>query len=162
MQDLAAVVFGTSSNDVGPLQMSARAVVLLAYGLALVRIFGPRIFGRWSPLDLVLSVLIGSNLSRALTGNAPLLATMVATTVLIGIYWVLARLAIDAAWVSWLVKGRQVVLIKDGQVDWDELRRQGLGPRDLEEALHSEGHETPEGVRRAWLERNGDISILSA
>ena len=161
MQDLADTIFGSAPVDVGPLQMSARATVLLAYGVAVVRIFGPRIFGRWSPLDVVLSVLIGSNLSRALTANAPLLPTLVATTVLIGIYWGLVRLSLNAGWVSWLVKGREVVLIRDGKVDWDEMRRQGFGPRDLDEALHGEGHDSPERIRRAWLERNGNINILS-
>ena len=160
MEDLAGI-FGLSTNDVGPLQMSARAAVLLAYGLAVVRIFGPRIFGRWSPLDVLLSVLIGSNLSRALTGNSPLLATMVATTVLIALYWFLARMALKVPWISWLVKGREVLLITDGRVDWDEMRRQGLGPRDLDEALHAQGRESPDGIRRAWLERNGDITLLS-
>ena len=155
-----AAIFGTASNDVGPWQMTARAVVILIYGLAIVRLFGRRIFGRWSPLDVVLSVLIGSNLSRALTGNAPLVATLVATTLLIGLYWGIARLALHVGWVSWLVKGREIILIRDGEVDWDEMRRQNLGSRDLDEALHAEGCESVEHVRVARLERNGEINVI--
>lgn len=162
LTDLAGEVFGTSSSDIGALQMTARGIVVLAYGLVLVRVFGRRIFGRWSPLDVVLSVLIGSNLSRALTGNAPLFATLFASTAIVGIYWGLARLAREAGWVSWLVKGREVVLIRDGRVDWDEVRRQNLGPRDLDEALHAAGCEGAEEVRLARLERNGDINITTA
>ncbi|HUF57712.1 MAG TPA: YetF domain-containing protein [Thermohalobaculum sp.] len=154
-------VFGDSTNTIGSWQMTARAVVVLAYGLAVVRIFGRRIFGKWSPLDVILSVLIGSNLSRALTGNSPLLATLVSTTLLLALYWSLARLSRRVRWISWLVKGREVVLIRDGQIDWKEMSRHNLGPHDLDEALHGEGYESAEQVRIARLERNGDINMMA-
>lgn len=158
--DWLTSIFGTASGDITSLQMTARAVVVLLYGLAVVRVFGRRIFGKWTPLDVILSVLIGSNLSRALTGNAPLVETIVATTALIGIYWIIARLALHIGWMSRLVKGREVVLIERGRIDWDELRRQNLGPRDLDEALHAAGCRSPEHVRIALLERNGDINVI--
>lgn len=53
-------------------QETARALLVFSYGLALVRIAGRRIFGKWSALDIIVSVIVGSNLSRALTGSAAL------------------------------------------------------------------------------------------
>ena len=161
LTDLMARVFGDSSNTIGTWQMTARAVVILGYGLVVVRVFGRRIFGKWSPLDVILSVLIGSNLSRALTGNSPLFATLVSSTVMLAVYWGLARLSRRSGWISWLVKGREVVLIRDGQIDWSEMNRHNIGPRDLDEALHAEGHESAEEVRIARLERNGDITMIA-
>jgi hypothetical protein len=35
-------------------------------------------FGHWSALDIVISTMVGSALARAMTGNAPLIGTMVA------------------------------------------------------------------------------------
>lgn len=49
-----------------------RAVVIFVYGLLLLRISGRRTFARWSALDIILSVITGSCLGRALTGGAPL------------------------------------------------------------------------------------------
>lgn len=72
-------------------QECARAALIFAYGLALVRIAGRRVFGKWSALDIIVSVIVGSNLSRALTGSAPLFGTLAATTLLMALHWVLAQ-----------------------------------------------------------------------
>lgn len=50
-------------------QDCARAVLVFICGLVLVRIAGRRVFGQWSALEIVVSIIIGSNLSRALTGS---------------------------------------------------------------------------------------------
>lgn len=49
---------------------------------AIVRVAGRRVLGKWAALDIIVSVIIGSNLSRALTGQASLAGTLAATTVL--------------------------------------------------------------------------------
>ena len=45
-----------------------RALVVFIYGLAIMRVAGRRVFGKWAALDIIVSVIVGSNLSRALTG----------------------------------------------------------------------------------------------
>ena len=84
-------LFG-EKNDLNTLQECARAIVVFLYGLALVRIAGRRMFGKWSALDIVVSIIIGSNLSRIITGNAPFVGTLAATTLLVMFHWVLANL----------------------------------------------------------------------
>src|SRR5919205_1813553 len=84
-------IFG-SGSDLSWYQECARAALIFVYGLVLVRIAGRRIFGRWSALDIVVSIIIGSNLSRALTGSAQLWGTLAATALLVALHGVLARL----------------------------------------------------------------------
>ena len=57
-------------------QECARAALIFCYGLLLVRLAGRRIFATWSALDIVVAIVTGSTLSRALTGNAPLFGTL--------------------------------------------------------------------------------------
>jgi hypothetical protein len=85
-----ATLFGTTGH-VNWVQESARAILLFAYGLAAVRLVGRRVFGKWAALDIIVSVIVGSNLSRALTGGAPLFGTMGATSVLLALHWFLAQ-----------------------------------------------------------------------
>ncbi len=59
-------------------QECARAVVIFAFGLLLMRFSGRRIFAQWSALDIVVAFTAGSNLSRAITGPVPLFGTMAA------------------------------------------------------------------------------------
>src|SRR3954447_9357628 len=96
-------------------QGCARAVVVFAYGLALVRIAGRRVFGRWAALDIVVAIVVGSNLSRALTGNAPLLGTLVATTLLMALHRVLAPAAARSPCLSKLVEGPAIDLARNGR-----------------------------------------------
>src|SRR4051794_9298062 len=92
-------IFGATSH-ITWLQECARGVLIFFYGLALVRLAGRRVFGKWAALDIVVSIIVGSNLSRALTGNAELWGTLAATTLLILLHWILAHAAARSARLS--------------------------------------------------------------
>lgn len=149
-----------STNHILWWQMAIRAVLIFFYGLLLVRFAGRRVFGKAAPIDIILAVLVGSNLSRALTGNAPFVPTLAATAGLILVYWLLAYVAMHSEWVSWMVKGRRVVLVRHGRVDRARMREMGVGPRDLSEAMRESGIDDFDQIRAAYLERDGEISII--
>ena len=132
-------LIGPDSGDISWWQMSVRAVLIFIFGLALVRIAGKRVFGKWGAMDIILSIVIGSNLSRALTGTAPLWPTLVATTLLVVLHAALAALAVRVRWLGPLLKGAPERLVKDGEVDERALRRHGVGTHDLQEGLRSAG-----------------------
>jgi uncharacterized membrane protein YcaP (DUF421 family) len=152
-------VFGTKDHIVW-WQECARAAVVLAYGLALVRLGGQRIFGKMSALDIIVSIIVGSNLSRALTGGAPLLATLAATTLLTGLHWVLAQAAARSARLSWLLEGRAIRLGAGGGVDADSLVRHGISRCDLEEALRVAGVQHVAQTTLVMLEPSGRITVV--
>lgn len=151
---------GGVKGDVSWWQMPIRAVVVFAYGLVLVRFPGQRIFGKSSAFDIVLAVLVGSSLSRALTGNAPFVATLAATTAIVLVHWLVAHLATRSRAVSWLVKGAVARIVTDGTPDRALMRRLGLSDGDLEEAMRGSGLDRLDKVGAAYLERNGKISVV--
>lgn len=156
---MLTALFGPTGHIAWP-QECARAVVILAYGLALVRIAGRRVFGKWSALDIIVSVIVGSNLSRALTGSAALGGTLAATTLLMALHWLLAHGAARWAWVSRVVEGRAIPLARGGQADRSALLRDSISRRDLDEALRQSGvHEVGE-TRLVTLEPSGKITVL--
>lgn len=151
---------GGVKGDVSWWQMSIRGIVVFAYGLILVRFPGQRIFGKSTAFDIVLAVLVGSNLSRALTGNAPFFATLAATTAIVLVHWLVARLATRSRVLSWLVKGAVVQLVRDGRMDRRRMQRHGLTEGDLQEAMRDAGVDRLDKVAVACLERNGKVSIV--
>jgi uncharacterized membrane protein YcaP (DUF421 family) len=153
-------IFGASIIHVDWAQMSARAIVIFAYGLLATRIGAWRAFGQWSPPDILVAIIIGANLSRAITGNAPLVATVVATTVFIAAYWMVSAAASRSPWLDWLFKGSAVRLIRNGEIDDSCLRRAALSRRDLDEGLRQKGVAHPSRVVAAFLERNGSITVI--
>jgi uncharacterized membrane protein YcaP (DUF421 family) len=152
-------IFG-SKSDVTIVQECARAALVFAYGLAMVRVAGRREFGRWAAIDIVISIVVGSNLSRALTGNAPLAGTLAATTLLMLLHWLLAHAAARSPFVSRLVEGRAIELGRGGRIEPDRLRRLAVSEADLAEALRQAGAEAPDATRLIMLEPSGKISVL--
>lgn len=152
-------IFG-QQGELDAWQACARAVLIFAYGLLLVRIAGRRVFGKWSALDIVLSIIIGSNLSRAMTGSAPLWGTLAATTVLVLLHWVLAHLAARLQPVSRLVEGSPIILARGGEMTRGERIRHSVSEADLAEALRQSGISRPEEAEQITLEPSGKITIL--
>ena len=152
-------LFGTS-GDISWAQECARALVVFLYGLAIVRVAGRRVFGKWSALDIVVSVIVGSNLSRALTGSATLGGTLIATTLLMALHWVLAHLAARSTWFSALVEGKPIELGRDGTTERAAMVRDSISQHDLEEALRQSSVQHVGETKLIMLEPSGKITVL--
>lgn len=155
-------LIGQDADPISWWQMSSRAVIIFFYALLLYRVVPRKTFGGSTALDIVVAVIMGSSLSRALTGNAPLLPTLAATAVLVLLHILLSVLARHFELVSKMTKGRAVLLVRDGQIAWPAMKRAQLGERDLTESLRLKGVGRIEEVAEAYLERNGAISVIKA
>jgi uncharacterized membrane protein YcaP (DUF421 family) len=152
-------LFGTQDH-VTTVQMAARTVLIFFYGLVLVRLFGRRMFGKWSALDVIVSLIVGSGLSRALTGSAPLWETLLAMALLMLLHWVLSHGAARFATLSRLFEGTEAVLGRDGGVDGRALKRHAVSGTDLVEALRQSGLDDASQARLIVLEPSGKITVL--
>lgn len=88
--DVLHSIIGDQGDEISALQMSLRAVLIFVLGVLIVRFAATRAFGKWSPLDIIFAVIVGSNLSRALTGSAPFVPTLTATVILVALHGLLA------------------------------------------------------------------------
>ena len=153
---------GLDSAELGAGQMAARAVLVFLAALAFVRLGNKRFLGRNTAFDLVLGLMFGSVLSRAITGNAPLVPALAAGATLVAMHWVLGALAFHSHRLGVVFKGNPRELVRDGSIAWREMRRTHVTTHDLEETLRSNGH-VPDvaQVGRATLERSGEISVVT-
>ena len=154
---------GRDIGDVNTVQMALRTVVIYASALAIVRLGSKRFLSEASAFDVIVAIMLGSIMSSAINGSAPFVPTIVAGAVLIGIHWLLAFLTARLDWFGPLVKGNRQLLIRDGEIQVDGLRKSGLSQRDLEQHLRLE-HKTTDisRIERAYMERNGKISVVPA
>jgi uncharacterized membrane protein YcaP (DUF421 family) len=157
--ELLNQLFG-AGEDLAWWQMCARAVLIVLYSVLLFRLAARRVFGRDAVLDIIVGVILGSMLSRTLTGNAPLLPTLAAAAAVVGLHSVLAALATRIGWLSRLMKGRPTRIVANGEVDWPRARRADIGEGDLMEELRLHGVPDLQDVRAVYLERNGRISVI--
>lgn len=153
-------LIGRDSGDILWWQMSLRAVLIFLFGLAVIRLLGRNAFGKHTALDIVLAIIVGSNLSRALTASAPLIPTLAATVAIALMFWAFDHLAARSPRFSATVKGEPVWIVRDGKVDRQTMTRLGVSEGDLEEAARQSGIREVGEVHEAVFERNGKISTL--
>lgn len=155
-------IFGTL-HDVSLAQECARAIFIFFYGLAVLRISGRRTFARWSALDIVVSIIVGSSLSRAMTGSAPFPGTVAAVAILVLLHLSLAYAVSRSPALSRVIEGKPIVLAEDGIIDRRILHRNLVSLPDLDEALRERGLAgltEIERTQKVELEPSGKIMIV--
>lgn len=143
------------------LRMVGVAAFIYVVGLLVIRIGRNRLLGRTTAFDIVLAFILGSLFSRVINGGAAVGASIVAALALVLLHWGFGAIARRSTRLDNLVKGHERLLIEDGRVRHDQLRIAELSERDLIEAVRLRaGIEDLSRIHRAYLERNGQISVI--
>jgi uncharacterized membrane protein YcaP (DUF421 family) len=153
---------GLKSEDIGVLQMSLRAAIVFVVTLAIVRLGKKRFLGRATAFDVILGIMLGSIVSRAVTGNAPFVPALAAAAMLMLMHWFFSAIALRWHGFGALVKGRPRVLVRDGRAEPEAMRAAHVTEHDLQEDLRSKSVSRLEEVAEARLERSGQLSVIKA
>jgi uncharacterized membrane protein YcaP (DUF421 family) len=163
LQNFFLVLLGQDGKvtDLTLLQISLRGFIIFIIALALVRIGDRRSLAEKNAFDAIFIVLIGSMLSRAINGAAPFFTTIAAGIALMIIHRAFAFGACKSHWFGKLIKGQPVTLVRNGQVDWRQMKRSLVSKHDFEEDLRLDAKtEDVSTIQLARLERSGDISFI--
>ena len=163
VRQLLVDAFGVGRDpiDLGAGQTALRTALIYSFGLIVVRLADRRVLGKNTAFDVIVGVVLGSVLSRAINGTGALFATMSSVAVLLAMHWLLAFISSKSKRSSVLLKGKTRPLVRDGQILWDEMRRNHISEGDLEEMIRLHGRlADPADVGAACLERNGEISAI--
>ena len=159
LRHLFAVDVPPTEMDFG--QVIARALVIYLVGLVILRLGEHRFLGKNTAFDIVLGFILGSMLSRAVNGSAALTPTAIACAVLVALHWLFAFGSFRSHGFGSLIKGNPLQLVRDGEIDWDAMRRSRISVRDLEEAMRADGKiDDFSRLGDVWFERSGELSVL--
>jgi hypothetical protein len=122
---------GLGADQLTVPQMLLRTVVVYSFTVLVVRWGEKRFFGKNTAFDLVLSIILGSVISRAINGGAPFFPTLLASAGLVGLHRMLVVVAFRSDRVGDWIKGQARVLVRDGEVDWDAMEESHLTEQDL-------------------------------
>lgn len=155
---------GIGMNEVNPVmstwQMIPRTIVVYVVALLLIRIGKRRFLGGYTTFDLLLGFVVGSVMSRAITGAITMSNMFFVVATLIGLHWIIAIFTyyFDT---NGAIKNSERQLIKDGEIDKDAMQKSKLGENDLLQALREKANvESPDKVKSAYLERDGSITVI--
>jgi len=167
MQEFAGAMesllgLGLESRDIGVLQMCLRAVIVYVVTVLIVRLGKKRFMGRTTAFDVILGIMLGSIVSRAITGNSPFFPALAASAALIVMHWLFSGIALYWHGFGWAIKGKPELLVQDGKVDERLMRQVHMTEHDLSEDLRGNGVSDLAQVGEARLERNGELSVIKA
>jgi uncharacterized membrane protein YcaP (DUF421 family) len=161
-QDLVHDLFGGDMPDdsLTIWQIVVRAVFVYAATLLIVRIGKSRIISRTTTIDVILGFILGSLVSRAVTGRASISGTLAAAAALVFAHWLFTALACRWHWVGTLLKGREHLIVQDGKPLDRTMRHSHISPHDLIEEMHLAGIDDLAKIHEAYKERNGQIGFI--
>src|ERR1700722_5238940 len=114
-------IFG-QGRDLNSLQMVCRAIISFFITLALIRIAGIRTFGKKTPFDNVITIMLGSIFSRVVVGASPFIPTTLACLAFVLIHRLLAWLSLYNDTIGGWIKGEASSLYADGQRNERNMR----------------------------------------
>jgi uncharacterized membrane protein YcaP (DUF421 family) len=157
-----ALGLGLESQEISALQMGLRAIVVYIVTVLIVRLGKKRFMGRATAFDVILGIMLGSIVSRAVTGNAPLLPALVAAAILVAMHWVFSAIALHWHAFGRAIKGQPVLMVRHGKVDEKVMRKTHMTEHDLWEDLRGKSLSDLAQVAEARLERSGQLSVIKA
>jgi uncharacterized membrane protein YcaP (DUF421 family) len=153
---------GLESKELGVWQMGLRAIVVYVVTVIVVRLGKKRFLGRATAFDVILGIMLGSVVSRAVTGNAPFLPALVASALLVLMHFLFSGLALRWHGFGGLIKGSSRLLVRGGKIDERNLRKAHMTEHDLWEDLRGKSISRLDEVAEGRLERSGQLSVIKA
>jgi uncharacterized membrane protein YcaP (DUF421 family) len=138
-----------------------RTLAVYAVVLVGLRLLGKRQLGQMTTADLVMILLIANAVQNAMVGpDTSLVGGLVAAVVLLVVNFVVTRVAAGSPFAERLVSGSPTLLVKDGAFVEAGLRHEGLARDEVEMAIREHGIADVTGVRIAYLEPDGTVSVI--
>jgi uncharacterized membrane protein YcaP (DUF421 family) len=160
---LETIFGGDLEKNLTLAQECARAALIFCYGLLMLRLSGRRTFAQMSAIDLVISIIVGSNLSRAMTGGVPFWETLASVAVLVALHLLLAHAVARSPGLARWAEGSPVILAQDGVIVERARLNCKISMADIDESLREEGIDGLGEIgktRKLVLEPSGKISVI--
>jgi len=138
-----------------------RAVFLYFLVILVMRIMGKREIGQLQPYELAITLIISELVTLPMENNGvPLLAGVVPAFTITLTQVLLSYLTTKSQWLQDFLSGRYTIMIENGKLIEDNLRKQKYNITELLEQLRMSGVTKIQDVQYAILETSGQLSVI--
>ena len=138
-----------------------RTVILYFLIMIGLRLMGKRQIGELEPGELVLTMMISDLATVPMQDfGIPLLAGVIPILTLLALSMLLSQLSLSSLRFRRLACGTPSVLIRDGRLQQEAMRKNRYTLDELLEELRGQGCSSIEDVKYAVLENSGRLSVL--
>lgn len=143
------------------LEKILRPVVIYAFLVISLRLSGKRELVQLNPFDLVVLLTLSNTVQNAIIGDDnTVLGGIIGATSLLVTNYLVVRFLYDHRKLDQAVEGRADVLIEDGKVRTQHLRKELITMPQLQAAAHKQGFASLSEVDQCVLEPGGTLTFI--
>ena len=144
------------------LEKILRPVVVYAFLVVSLRLSGKRELVQLNPFDLVVLLTLSNTVQNAIIGDDnSVTGGLIGATSLLVVNYLVVRFLYSHQRLDQIVEGRADVLIENGQIKEDRLKRELITMAQLEAAARKQGFESLGEVHHCILEPGGTLSFAA-
>jgi uncharacterized membrane protein YcaP (DUF421 family) len=148
--------------EVNGLELVARALLIYLALLVMMRVAGKRDVGQLSIFDLLVILLLAEGVSSAIQGgNESLTGGIIIAAVIMAANRLIAVAGDFVPAITRITEGTPTEIVRDGRMLRKNMHKESISEDELMTALRSHGIENVQSVRRAVLETDGTISVIT-
>ena len=139
-----------------------RTVIFYLITIIAIRMMGKRQIGQLEPTELVVTIMISELATMPIQDiDSPIINTVISIFSLVALEILISVLSMKSQALRYSVSGKYSILIDDGKINIDEMRKVQLTVDELMEEHRQKGVLNPEDVRYCILETSGKMSVFS-
>lgn len=138
-----------------------RTVIFYFITITAIRIMGKRQIGELEPTELVVTIMISELATIPIQDiESPIINTLISIFTLVAFEILISVISMKSQALRYSVSGKYSVLIDNGKINVDEMRKVQLTVDELMEELRQKGVLNPEDVQYCVLETSGKMSVF--
>ena len=147
--------------DVSILEKVLRPILVYLFLVVSLRLAGKRELAQLNPFDLVVLMTLSNAVQNAIIGNDnSVLGGLIGAATLLIMNYVVVRFLYSHETLDRLVEGAADLLMENGELKHDRLKKELITLAELEEAAHKQGFASLEEIDRACLEAGGTLTFV--
>ena len=142
------------------LEKVLRPIIVYLCLVFFLRLFGKRELAQLNPFDLIVLLCLSNTVQNSIIGDDNSVSGgIIGVFSLLTINFVLTRVLFRFPALNNLVEGKETVLIRDGKIDTEAVKREALTELELKTILHKQGLSSFSEVQRCVLEPSGNFYV---
>jgi len=138
-----------------------RPVIVYVFLIVGLRLAGKRELAQLNPFDLVVLLTLSNTVQNAIIGeDNSVTGGLIGAATLLGLNYGVIRFLYGHERLDRLVEGDCDILIEDGVLQHDRLRKELITMTELEAAAHKQGFASLDEIDRAVLDPGGTIAFF--
>jgi uncharacterized membrane protein YcaP (DUF421 family) len=143
------------------LEKILRPIIIYFVLIIGLRLAGKRELAQLNPFDLVVLLTLSNTVQNSIIGpDNSVTGGIIGAATLLAVNYIVVRFLYDHHKIEKLVEGDADVLVKNGKIRLDRMKKEIITQEEIESAAHKQGFASLDDVEQAVLEPGGAVSFI--